>query len=274
MQGSIGQIAALTIYGNDLLTGELREGFWPDSSVFTFCKSVEFAEVPSSDRTERGALDAQNPPAWIEHAKAEGVRHLRLHYRHSSKGEAEDRMMTGFVGGGGEWQIEALRERDSDCWQSAWRVQNANDPNKKIWAVTYFRTISHGPHIGGTDEALDALTNQFEAILIRIADLARRNSLDWAEKSFLTARMLLHSDSPLMKGYYSDGFNSPRLSLAAKRLLGAAQSAWVFGGMGSWNDTAVDGQDSAEYDELSKTLFDVLTRAIVAATNASTADSH
>jgi hypothetical protein len=274
MQGSIGQIVALAIFGNDVLAGELREGFWPDSSAFTFCKSVVFADVPGSDRSEHGALDAQNPPSWIEHIKADGVRRLRLHYRHSSRGEAEDRMLTGFVGGGGEWLIEALRERDSDCWQASWRVQNANDPGKNIWAVTYFRMISHGPHIGGADQALDTLTIQFEEILIRIADLAHRISVAWAEKSFLTARTLLHSDSPLMKGYYSDSLNSPRLSLAAKRLLGAAQSAWVFGGMGSWNDIGVGEHDSAEYTELSKALFDVLTRAIVAATNSSTADHH
>ena len=47
----------------------------------------------------------------------------------------------------------------------------------------------------------------------------------------------------------------PMAPLPAAQLLGAAQSAWVFGGMGSWNDLGFEGEDQALYDRLSEELY-------------------
>lgn len=58
------------------------------------------------------------------------------------------------------------------------------------------------------------------------------------------------------------------MPLEAKQLLAAAQAAWVFGGMGSWNDLGFDGNDQQEYNELSDKLFSLLNQAVSNATNA------
>ena len=58
-------------------------------------------------------------------------------------------------------------------------------------------------------------------------------------------------------------------SALAECLLDACQSAWVFGGMGSWNDLAFDGEAQAEYERTSQTLVLTLTDVIQAAANAS-----
>ncbi len=51
----------------------------------------------------------------------------------------------------------------------------------------------------------------------------------------------------------------------AQRLLAAAYSGWVFGGMGSWNDVVFsDLEDQAEYDRLTPALYQSLCHAIVA----------
>jgi hypothetical protein len=55
----------------------------------------------------------------------------------------------------------------------------------------------------------------------------------------------------------------------AVSLLDACQSAWVFGGMGSWNDLAFQGDVQAEYDRTSERLFLALAQVIRAAANAS-----
>ncbi len=52
-------------------------------------------------------------------------------------------------------------------------------------------------------------------------------------------------------------------------MLAACQKAWVFGGMGSWNDMGFDGEDQKDYVRLSEALFQALNAAIVAAANAS-----
>ncbi len=55
----------------------------------------------------------------------------------------------------------------------------------------------------------------------------------------------------------------------ASYLLDTCQSAWVFGGMGSWNDMGFEGADQGEYDRVSEQLFAVLNETIQIAANAS-----
>jgi hypothetical protein len=57
------------------------------------------------------------------------------------------------------------------------------------------------------------------------------------------------------------------MPLEAKQLLASAQAAWVFGGMGSWNDLGFDGNDQQEYTALSDELFLLLNQAIGATVN-------
>ena len=52
-------------------------------------------------------------------------------------------------------------------------------------------------------------------------------------------------------------------------LLDACQSAWVFGGMGSWNDLGFEGPEQTEYDRVSERLFTALNETIQSAANAS-----
>ena len=50
-------------------------------------------------------------------------------------------------------------------------------------------------------------------------------------------------------------------------ILDAAQSGWVFGGMGSWNDMAFHGEVEKEYARVSERLYSAITDAICAAAN-------
>ncbi|MDW8404343.1 hypothetical protein [Chloroflexus sp.] len=58
----------------------------------------------------------------------------------------------------------------------------------------------------------------------------------------------------------------------ANQLLSAVRAAWVFGGMGSWNDLAFAGEDGVEYETLTTKLYRLLNAAIVVAVNASALD--
>ena len=55
------------------------------------------------------------------------------------------------------------------------------------------------------------------------------------------------------------------LSGAARTILDACQSAWVFGGMGTWNDLAFPDEDQKLYLRASDALFRAIIDAIVAA---------
>ncbi|HEV2282942.1 MAG TPA: hypothetical protein VGX75_11215 [bacterium] len=54
-------------------------------------------------------------------------------------------------------------------------------------------------------------------------------------------------------------------------MLDACQSAWVFGGTGSWNDLAFDGAVQVEYAQTTERLVLTTCDAIQAAANASLA---
>ena len=69
--------------------------------------------------------------------------------------------------------------------------------------------------------------------------------------------------------YHSDLAPSSDLPLEARQLLGAAQLAWVFGGMGSWNDLGFEGPDQQDSNQLSDRLFALLNEAICCAVNSS-----
>ena len=67
--------------------------------------------------------------------------------------------------------------------------------------------------------------------------------------------------------YYRDllpaGYTSEARLLAAM-----AVKAWVFGGMGSWNDVYFGDQEAAaEYAAISRNLYSTLLRALVASVN-------
>jgi hypothetical protein len=54
----------------------------------------------------------------------------------------------------------------------------------------------------------------------------------------------------------------------AQGLLAAAEAAWVFGTMGSWNDIGfTDKSLQSEYDAISDRVFDLVVQSAVAAVN-------
>lgn len=75
------------------------------------------------------------------------------------------------------------------------------------------------------------------------------------------------ANDPLALVYHKDLVPEGLLSLSARQILAACQAAWVFGGMGSWNDLAFDGQEQSRYRGLSNELFALLNMAICASVN-------
>ena len=84
----------------------------------------------------------------------------------------------------------------------------------------------------------------------------------WIE-NFRMARKALAEDG----GHFGRGDPAPRnfLSADAYHMIHTCRAAWVFGGMGSWNDGAYWGSIEAEGDRLSEKLFVLCQQGIVAA---------
>lgn len=276
MQGTIAQIIALVTHGNSFLAGSPRfepAAFYSANTTFVFCEYVKFVDLKKKNKGWDESPYAADPNEWLVQLKRDRVYGLRMSYSSSRQKlgdkEVEDRMLVGFVGGGGRWLIEAMKSTGWDYWESRWELGDRKRQDRKIWRVAYGRIAIDQPVADRPAMDLPSLRNRLVENLTAIGDFARRHKLDNFARAFEVGLAQLSSGDPYKGAYHHDLVPDNALALPAIQLLAAAQSAWVFGGMGSWNDMSFEGEDKVVYDRLSEELYQLLNTAIVAGANAS-----
>jgi hypothetical protein len=175
-------------------------------------------------------------------------------------------MSAGFVGGGGNWFIATERNHKADCWQAKWDVWDRKAPENRIWRVDYM-LVCDADVTENEPTDLKVISDKLSNTLKQIHEFAQRHGIDNFADSFAKAGECLQSDDPFSLVYHKDLAPAGLLSLDAMRLLASSQAAWVFGGMGSWNDMSFEGDESKKYENLSDTLFSLINEAICEATN-------
>jgi hypothetical protein len=278
MQGTVAQIIALTTYGNAFVFGAPAfdvSGFYPANSTFLFCEYVRFVYLRQKGDAWEEVAYADDPPAWFARLKKDGVNAIRMIYGSTGGQKLDDkqiadRMLAGFVGGGGRWLIETITTNGSDFWEARWEVGDQNRADNKIWRVTYRRIASNRPTLERQAIDMHELKTRLADNLAAIGNFARMRKLDGFAKAFDAGLARLNAQDPYKSVYRADLAPDRALPLAAAQLLGAAQAAWVFGGMGSWNDLWIEKDDQSLYEQLSEDLYQLLNAAIVTAANTST----
>jgi hypothetical protein len=178
-------------------------------------------------------------------------------------------MSAGFVGGAGIWAMEAVPPNGkSAVWVSRWEVWDQNAPDRRIWRVSYGRFSAKRSSTARVSE-LESSAGRFRSALADIHRFSEQHDCRGFTDCFSKALETLNSGAEKRHGYHQDLAPDGCLPSLAMRLLDACQSAWVFGGMGSWNDMAFAGEAQVEYDRTSQRLFLTLNEAIQAAANAS-----
>jgi hypothetical protein len=101
---------------------------------------------------------------------------------------------------------------------------------------------------------------------------ARRPQVDagqWAD-CFSKSLELLDSTNPVPP-YHADMLPDTGFSLEARQVMAAAAQAYVFGGMGSWNDMGfADKSLNEEYQKVTKELYETVKMSIVIVSNSYT----
>jgi hypothetical protein len=269
MNGEIAQRVSVVCFGNADLSGQ-KSTFPIGHSTFQFCNQVHFVQVhPTGDRKKEIVI-AEDYPHWIEYLKSRDVKILRLHHVSSGKNSKglDDRRTAGFVSGGGRWLIEAVRDGISDIWETRWEVTDRDNKEKKIWKVTYGEIAQNwkmgATNFVSTNEAYDALKNA----IVDIKNFAMTQNVgEYWVKTFNLALDCLKSSEPLDLVYHKDLIPKGLFEWKACQLLAAAQPAFVFGGMGSWNDMGFQGELRGEYERVSAVLFKDIIIAILSAVN-------
>ena len=269
MQGTIAQIVALVVHGNAYFgSAEQAIALPSDHSTLAFCEFVKFVGLTRSGENWNETLFAQDPASWLEELRRGRVNAIRMNYMPSGQNlsGATDRMLVGFVAGGGRWLLETTGPNGSDYWEGRWEVGDQNRTDRKIWRVTYGRIAANQPPSPHASNDLQSLKQRLAKNLTEISAFAHHQKLDGFAEAFEAGLSNLTSSAPSTDLYHNDLLTTS-MSATAAQLLSAAQSSWVFGGMGSWNDLGFDGEDQRTYEDLSEDLYKLLNDTIVSAAN-------
>lgn len=271
MNGTLLQIISLTGYGNDYLkNGHFSSPFIPANTAFQFCHTVDFRvfqkHLLSSKQKE--VVIAADPIAWFKYLKTDGCKHLRLYSAYTKLEKfLKDHKLAGLLDGGKSWLIEAVYDNHSDYWSSKWNVTKQGATDRHNWAVTYFMSSSNA--VSSNLQIDNAkIKQEVEQTLTEIIDFCSATKMENWRNIFNKAKLTLNSSTPESSYHSTDLIPNDNYELTAKQLIFSAIAAWVFGGMGSWNDLGFDStQKNRTYNRLTEELYERLSAAIIAGIN-------
>ncbi len=241
MIGTLAQLITLVAYGNNYLkNGVVPENFDAHNTTFQFCNSIDFRVFTKFFFFSKPAekIVAPTSAAWFKYLKQDGCKVLRIYFENSVDQVTtrdKDYKLAGFVGGGGSWLIEAVYDSYSNYWASKWEVTNKNAADQKIWTVNYGIAIKN-QHVGNLQIEPETAKEKLRQTLTEIAEFAVVHDFAHWANQFEKSIILLDSQAPDKEYYHTDLIPENSYSLADRQLLFAAGNAWVFGGMGTWND--------------------------------------
>jgi hypothetical protein len=266
MNGDLALKFSLTAYGNALLADRKTRSFWPDNSICKVCQRIDFV-WPKTSRAKAATRDVTaDPEQWFARLKKEGVQRIIW----AGVEGNSDRNLSAFAGDAGLWKMATVAaDGGLVYWLGDWKYQNKNTVANRVWAVTFKGVAARGGAPTMPPD-LEKATAELHETLVDVRAFARSERLTFYGKIFTRALALLEGKKPVRMG----DLTPPRLlSAPARRLTMACAVAWVFGGMGSWNDMMfLTDQAVQRYNQVSDRLFETVSQAIASAANASAPD--
>lgn len=267
MNGDLAQRIALVTHGNAALASSVEDQI-DDNSTLQHVRTITFAFTPRR-RLARSITNVGRVSDWFEQLAARGVRRLELDCigrATAGKEPLPEHIAAGFAGGERS-PIVARRDRSTEVWRAMWELAPGDRPaDSRIWEVRY-----DGEELRSTvslsHPSVPDASRQLSATLLEVEQFARSNDVDFWPGWLAGARELLTNEAPEIP-YHPDLV--PRdVDLSRRRLIAGATKAYVFGGMGSWNDIGfTDSAVQERYEILTALLYRSVMIAVDAATNA------
>src|SRR3954469_7398472 len=260
MNGELAQLVTVSAHGSVWLAGEmgpdpprLDESNW----TFRYVGNMWFR----LERRDGLIVEADDLAGWFRQLRDRGVERLWLTAgeRPAQAGRGagfDERYLVAFAGAG-SWSMLATGAV-TESWWAGWTVGDQKAPDRRIWNVGYRGVELPKTEMPAAPSIAQAGLRLREA-LHAAAEFARSQGLDQWSGVF---------DSALRAGAADDDLLHPAAAAEARALAATASRAWVFGGMGSWNDLSFDGDAQVRSERVSEELYRATLEALVAATNA------
>lgn len=263
MNGELAQAAVLVAYARAALAGQAY-ALDLSNSTFKFVHALVFeTEVHRWFGASGYAPVATTPAQWYESLARRKLRSISLVIQRGG-GPLSDHVASAFAGGG-SWVIGVAHEGGEELWRANWRADNGAAADRKIWSVAYRAVRSTA--IPPQSNSVVAASAKLGEVLKKADLFAGETKLESWRKWFQAAQSTLATTARTSEDH-SDLLPPTVYTAAARRLLSACDRAWVFGGMGSWNDLGFD-EDALQrrYDALTDELFAAVLDGVVAAVN-------
>lgn len=269
MNGPIAQMVALACHANAAVRGRRVQGFLEANSTCRHCDEVSFFEFRKSSGAEPLEVAvAATPDEWFEHLFRTQVVGVRLSHRAQVGGPFPGRMTAGLVGGGGQWIMTTRTAASSDFWMSRWAFSRRDAPELGAWRVQY-GLVANSSEPAARDPEREQVVGAFRSALVDILAFAQTHECDAFPDTFARALAALDGRGERVGYHHRDLCPAGILEPIHQILLDAAQDAWVFGAMGSWNDLSFQGDAGRQYEAVSEALYVAITTAICFAANGS-----
>jgi len=233
-----------------------------ESSTFRFVGSLAFHIGSGMSAPE---ADAATVGDWLRQLRDRQARRLWLFVAapkptQGAAPPAEEHQLVGFANAG-RWFLLVTGGRLCEIWRASWTVGDRNAPAQRIWSVRYGGAYAE-PTTTPPRPDVESATGRLAAVLRQARAFAKRQGLDsWA--GWFERALDVGDDAPFHGDMLPPGYPS-----AARHLTAMAAQAWVFGGMGSWNDLSFEDQTAAtEYETISRNLYRAIQVALVASVN-------
>lgn len=252
MNGELHQMLLITALGN----GNLMSGAYASDTELEHTAFIEVRFI------EEGGGKVWSWPEWLAELKNNGCQRLMLNGMASAtslSASAINSMPNG---------VTSLGTTGESLWKADWRMDQYGSRTK--WKVTYTeQKLIDGQRGYREFLPLSVLSEKLEAVLWQIGDLA--NAIEesfWTDHFFEPAKSVLNGTGTAaqLSFYLPDIYKDQ-----ARTLLNAVYKAWVFGGMGSWNDSppysAYQHDREQEFNTLSARLYETLVQCARGAVN-------
>lgn len=260
------QLAALVAHGNAALAGDAEAGVRVDAGpTFQYVREIQFEQQEGSPPATTYA--GSGARGWFRHLAESGVTALWLDSRPLAVPTLAPHLLAAWANGSRASIVtEGVEPRLR--WIASSSVDRApTETDKRVWTV---RCIGR-PDVANLAPrpTIAEATAVLEAAARAVRDLARRiDETFWAGYLDRALARLAGDDDAATP--YHDDVLPPSAELDRRRLLAGAAGAYVFGGMGTWNDTGPppdDDEANAEYDRVTPALYSAILDAVAAAVN-------